>query len=58
MSFGGVAWPQWDAAQQPWLAIEASSQPLSLITKGATAISGIRKSAGDRIFAPHFLRFL
>ena len=25
MSFGGVAWPQWDAAQQPWLAIEASS---------------------------------
>jgi hypothetical protein len=25
MSFGGVARPQWDAAQQPWLAIEASS---------------------------------
>lgn len=25
MSFGGIPWPQWDASQQPWLAIEAGS---------------------------------
>lgn len=25
MTFGDVAWPRWDATQQPWLAIEAGS---------------------------------
>ena len=25
MSFGDVAWPQWGASQQPWLAVEAGS---------------------------------
>jgi hypothetical protein len=25
MSFGSTPWPQWDASQQPWLAIDAGS---------------------------------
>jgi carboxylesterase type B len=38
MSFGGVAWPQWDASQQPWLAVEAN---------GTSIVPGFKKKDCD-----------